>query len=224
MDRDAVWNAIQQERAALADLLETLTPEEWEHPTLCPGWAVRDVAAHVISSPQVGVADLIVILWRGRGNFDRSMYLDARSRGRQPVEAIVADYRRLEGSRRHPVTTSIREPLVDVLVHTQDIALPLGRRHPMPPEAARTAAERVWSMSFPFRARRRLRGLSLVATDVDWRVGRGPEVRGPMEALLLLLTGRTAALGRLEGPGTSRLASGSPQGAPPPAPGRAGHP
>jgi uncharacterized protein (TIGR03083 family) len=194
MDRDAIWDAVHRERSALADLLETLRPEEWDHPTLCPGWAVRDVAAHVIASPQVGLAALVPALWRARG--------------RRPVESILADYRRLDGSRRHPPGTTVREPLLDVLVHTQDIVLPLGRHHAMPPEAARTAADRVWSMPFPFRARRRLRGVTLTATDVDWRAGSGPEVRGAIDALLLLLTGRTAALDRLEGPGLDVVGAG----------------
>ena len=209
MDRNAIWNVVHRERSALADLLETLSPAEWDHPTLCPGWAVRDVAAHVIASPQFGLADLVPALWRGRGDYNRAMYLDARARGRRPVESILADYRRLDGSRRHPPGTTVREPLLDVLVHTQDIALPLGRHHAMPPEAARTAADRVWSMPFPFWARRRLRGVTLTATDIDWRAGSGPEVRGTMEALLLLLTGRTAALDRLEGPGLDVLGPGA---------------
>jgi hypothetical protein len=77
----------------------------------------------------------------------------------------------------------------------------------MPPAAARAGAERVWRMGWPFWARRRLRGLRLTATDVEWTVGDGAEVRGPIRALLLLLTGRTgAALPELIGPGVQRLA------------------
>lgn len=208
MDRDAIWDAVHRERSALADLLETLRPEEWDHPTLCPGWAVRDVAAHVIASAQFGLADLAPALWRGRGPGRPGTGRGRSSRGRRPVGSIVADYRRLDGSRHHPPGTTVREPLLDVLVHTQDIALPLGRHHAMPPEAACTAADRVWSMPFPFRARRRLRGVTLTATDVDWQAGSGPEVRGTIDALLLLLTGRTAALDRLEGPGLDVVGAG----------------
>jgi uncharacterized protein (TIGR03083 family) len=96
-------------------------------------------------------------------------------------------------------------------VHGQDIAIPLGRPRTMPVDAAATAATRVWTMGWPFstafRARARLRGLELVATDTDWSVGEGAQVEGPIEALLLLLTGRTAAVSRLSGTGVGQLAS-----------------
>ena len=91
---------------------------------------------------------------------------------------------------------------LDVLVHAQDIAIPLGRDYPMPPEAARAGADRVWTMGWPFWARRRLRGLRLLATDTDWSAGAGAELRGPIGVLLLLLTARTTmALPQLSGPG-----------------------
>jgi hypothetical protein len=62
-------------------------------------------------------------------------------------------------------------------------------------------------MGWPFWAKRRLRGLRLVATDTAWSAGEGAEVRGPAQALLLLLTGRTeAALPHLDGPGARHLA------------------
>jgi uncharacterized protein (TIGR03083 family) len=206
MDRDRTWRTIDAERAALADLLEGLSGEEWERPSLCAGWTVRDVAAHVISSPQATPGDVALAMVRARGDFNRCIHDEAKRLSARPVEAIVADYRRLAGSRRHPLGTTCVDPLLDVLVHTQDIALPLGRRHAMPPVAACAAAERVWRRSFPFRARRTLGGFRLAATDIAWSVGEGAPVEGPIEAILLLLTGRTAALSRLTGDGAAHLA------------------
>ena len=107
--------------------------------------------------------------------------------------------RDMVGSRRKVLGITPLEPLVDVLVHGQDIAIPLGRTRPVPAAAAAVAATRVWTKNWPFYARRRLRGLRLAATDVDWTVGQGRLVEGPIAALLLLLTGRTAALDRLSG-------------------------
>lgn len=75
----------------------------------------------------------------------------------------------------------------------------------MPPDAAATAATRVWSLNFPFRARKKLRGYRINATDTSWSVGDGPEIHGPIDAILLLLTGRLAALPQLSGDGTALI-------------------
>jgi hypothetical protein len=106
--------------------------------------------------------------------------------------------------------TTRNEALLDTLVHTQGIAIPLGRRHDMPLEAARECAGHVWRHGFSFYARRRLAGYRLEATDTDWTVGEGAAVRGPMWALLLLVTGRRAALDALTGEGAARLAGSPP--------------
>jgi hypothetical protein len=108
-------------------------------------------------------------------------------------------------SRKVPVVSNDRNVLFDLLVHGQDMAIPLAVDLRMPPEAA--AASRVWSMGWPFWARRRLRGIHLTATDVDWSVGSGAEIRGPIRCLLLLLTGRTStAAPLLSGEGVAQLA------------------
>ena len=205
MDRDQVWRHIDEQRAALADLLGTLGPDEWDQPSLCAGWRVRDVAAHVISSPQAGLGSVSLALLRARGNFNRCMFNEARRAGACPTAQIVADYRRYAGSRRRPPGTTYLDPLLDVLVHTQDIVIPLGRKHDMPPSAAGAAAGRVWGTSFPFRARRNLAGLRMVASDVQWSVGDGPAVRGPMASMLLVLTGRQAGAAGLTGDGVPLL-------------------
>jgi uncharacterized protein (TIGR03083 family) len=101
------------------------------------------------------------------------------------------------------------ETLTDILVHGQDIAIPLGRRHEMPPQAAATATSRVLSMRWPppLPASRKVAGFRLIATDTSWSAGQGPVVRGPIGALLLVCAGRHVALPQLSGEGADDLAA-----------------
>jgi uncharacterized protein (TIGR03083 family) len=205
MDSDELWTTIDAERTSLADLLSGLTPEEWERSSWCAGWRVRDVAAH-LTLAHTGAAAALPALVRAGGSFDRMVRDTARAAAVAPTEDLVAAIRAMVGSRRHAVGTTQVEPLTDVLVHGQDIARPLGRERPVPAAAAATAATRVWRMGWPFWARRRLRGTTLVATDSDWRVGTGPAVCGATGDLLLLVTGRRQVLPALSGPGVAQLA------------------
>jgi uncharacterized protein (TIGR03083 family) len=207
MDREQSWSIIVERRRALADILGTLTDQEWETPSLCAGWRVRDVAAHLAMTPNPPSAGaMLTEAVRAGGSFDRLNHdVAVRYAQRSPAD-LVGELHRDADSRRLPVVTNYRNVLFDVLVHSQDIAVPLGRHLPMPVDAAAAGATRVWRMGWPFWARRRLRGLSLTATDTRWSAGTGEQVTGPIEALLLLLTGRTdTALRRLTGPGTRHL-------------------
>jgi uncharacterized protein (TIGR03083 family) len=202
MNEETSWTVITEQRLALADLLDGLTADEWERPSLCAGWRIRDVAAHVAMAPQPpGPVAMLGAAVRARGSFDRLNHdLAVRHAARPPAE-IVAQLRRHAASRRLPAVTNYRNIVPDVLVHSQDIAVPLGRDLPMPIAAARAAADRVWAMGWPFWAQRRLRGLRLTATDTGWSVGAGEEVAGPIAVLLLLLTSRMAtARPHLTGP------------------------
>jgi uncharacterized protein (TIGR03083 family) len=207
MDQEQSWQVITEQRLGLARLLESLSDAEWEQPSLCAGWRVRDVAAHVALAPQVpGLGRMLADGIRGGGSFHRLNHDIAVRHAARPTRDIVAELRTYADSRRLPVVTNYRNIYFDVLVHTQDIAIPLGRHYPMPPEAAAAGADRVWTMGWPFWARRRLRGLRLLATDSDWSAGAGAEVRGPIGMLLLLVTGRTAtALPQLSGPGLNTI-------------------
>jgi uncharacterized protein (TIGR03083 family) len=205
MDLDDVWRTIDTERAGLADLLDDLSPAEWATPSLCTGWRVRDVAAH-LTLAQMGPWPATVAAVRAGGSFDRMIRDTALRLGPLPDGEYGRRIRAMVGSRRRAPFVSPVEPLTDVLVHGQDIALPLGRTRPVPPAAAATSAARVWATGFPFRARRRLAGLRVVATDSGWSAGEGARVEGTTGDLLLLLTGRTAAaLPRLTGEGVHLL-------------------
>jgi uncharacterized protein (TIGR03083 family) len=205
MDKDSVWRAIDGERSRLADLMEDLSDAEWRTPSLCTGWTVRDVAAH-LTMAHMGMRAMIPALIRAGGSFDRMIRDSAIRQARLPVEQYPQRLRAMVGSRRTAPFITELEPLTDVLCHAQDIARPLGRPYPMPVDAAVASADRIWNMSFPFWARRRLRGVQLVATDASWRAGEGVRVDGPISALLLLVSGRPAALADLSGPGVAKVA------------------
>jgi uncharacterized protein (TIGR03083 family) len=207
VDEEASWRVIAEQRLSLAELLAGLRPEQWDVPSLCEGWRVRDVAAHVAMTPSR--LSLLLMLREGvraRGSFDRLNHDLAVRHAEQPTGELVAELRRHAFSRVLPAVTNYRNIVFDILVHGQDIAVPLGAERRMPMEAARAGAQRVWTMGWPFWARRRLRGVSLHAMDAGWSVGAGPEIAGSIADLLMLLTGRTTtALAKLSGPGVTAL-------------------
>ena len=153
----------------------------------------------------MGLLPAVVAAARARGNFNRMVHDTAVRQARLPVREYAPRLRAMAGSRRKAPGVSHLEPLIDVLVHGQDIAIPLGRSRPMPGSAAAAAANRVWPSLFPWRAERRLRGFRLAATDCSWSAGDGLPVEGPIAAILLLLTGRMAALPELSGAGAAEL-------------------
>ena len=100
-----------------------------------------------------------------------------------------------------PVLTMLGE----VVVHSDDIRRPLGLRSEASAEAVVACLEMYKGASFPVGTKKRIAGLRLVATDVDWSHGSGPEVRGPGLALLAAMTGRSAGLTDLGGDGLATL-------------------
>ncbi len=214
MDREDVWRGIDDQRRALVDLLEDLSDQEWQQPSLCQGWTVREVAAHVAlqNTTWAGLPRGILDTIRS-GGMNGGIHAMACRHALLPTDQIIAEIRDRIGVWRALPTLTYRESAVDYLVHAQDIAIPLGRPLPMPTDVAAVAADRVWASDRMFHARKKLHGYRLIATDAAWTAGQGAEVTGPMSALLLLLTGRPAALADLSGPGAATLparTSGAP--------------
>jgi uncharacterized protein (TIGR03083 family) len=119
---------------------------------------------------------------------------------------LIAELRECVDSRVTAIGTTPADRLMDVLVHGQDIAVPLGITREMPVTAARLALERVWQMGAPFHTRDKFHGCRLLATDGEWTAGEGPVVEGSVTSLLLLITGRPTAQGELIGDGMAQLA------------------
>lgn len=188
MDGDVVWRHIDSERSRLADLLESLPQAAWDQPSLCQGWTVRDVGAHLTFSH----ARIRDVAWPAVRSGFRYNAMISYAAVRSPLthEEIVTTLRGFVGSRRRAPFVTELEPLLDILVHSQDICLPLSIEHSMPVDAAVAAADRVLSLRGPMRLWEPPRGVRLVATDTDWAHGDGPAAKAPMRSHLLTLTGR----------------------------------
>lgn len=191
------------ERTDLAAFLAELTPEQWHHPSLCAGWTVKDVVAHVVSYEELGVAGLLKRFAKGRVVNANQVGVDEFA-GLSPEELLAYLNRHL-----YPRGLTARLGgtigFVDGIVHHQDIRRALDRPRTIP--ADRLARVLPLIPGNPrLGAGRRIRGLRLRATDVDWTHGHGAEVTGPGEALMMAMTGRPAALADLDGPGKAALA------------------
>lgn len=203
-----VWPEVRAEREDLLAFVEGLTQEQWDAPSLCTEWRVRDVVAHVtMSSAPPSRARFAAGLVRSGFDVNRVLGATARERGAWPPERIRETLRSVTASHRRPPFTSPPDMLLDALVHNQDIRRPLGLPREIPEGRLRMALDHAKSKGWPLNARRRVSGLRLRASDVDWVHGDGPEVKGPGEALVMAMVGRPAALADLRGDGAPTLAS-----------------
>ena len=188
----------------MADFLASLSVEQWDHPSLCSGWTIRDVAAHVVSYEEQGWPDLATRLARAHFRIGRVNDVALRElAGRDPKE-LVEFLREHLTPRGATARFGGRVGLVDCLVHHQDMRRPLGMRRDIPADRLLSALPFAVTAP-PLRGFWNARGVRLVATDLDWSWGRGPEARGPAEAVLMVLAGRRGVAGELSGAGASIL-------------------
>lgn len=195
---------VRAERGAFADYLATLQPAQWQATTLCAGWTVKDVVTHVISYEELGLAGLARRFIRGR-------VVNANQVG-------VDDYRMLTPDQLVDFLRAHLDPrgltaafggmiaLVDGTIHQQDIRRTLGHPREIPADRLRRVLQLTRGnprLGVP----RRIRGLHLRAVDIDWQTGRGAQITGPAEALMMAMAGRPDALGELTGPGRAVLAA-----------------
>ena len=201
-----IWAVVHAERRALADDLAGLTEEQWRTPSLCAGWSVHDVLAHMVATAKGTPARFITGLIASGFRFDRfTAKRIAAERAGGPA-ATLAAFRAVETSTTAPPgpTTSW---LGEALVHAEDIRRPLGIRHAYPVDAVRQVTEFYAGSNVLIGGKRRVEGVTLQATDTDWSHGSGPLASGPVLALMLATTGRRAALDELSGPGLEVLRS-----------------
>jgi uncharacterized protein (TIGR03083 family) len=195
----------RSEREDFAAFLETLPPEKWEAPTLCERWNVREVAAHAISFDELRGGALVRRFLKGWLTVDRINQVGVDDYADRTPEELIALIR--THAEPHGLTAGFggRVALTDNMIHQQDIRRPLGLPRTIDARRLRVALD--FALTAPtIRGARRAKRLHLVATDLNWSHGGGPEVQGPGEALLMVMAGRGDALKDLSGPGKGELA------------------
>jgi len=202
------WEMIDAERGEFADLCDTLTPEQWDAPSLCAKWRVRDVVGHVAQGAELTLGRAFLSLARYGFRLGPMLEATAITAGSEPTEQLARSMRASIGARKTPPGVKPEGVLADNVVHQQDVRRAIERPRAIASDRLRVVLDEtkgVTNSLLP--GKTRIADLSLRATDMDWSVGTlgAPEVAGPGEALLLVIAGRTGALADLSGPGVETL-------------------
>lgn len=199
-----LWPLVHAERTALADALQALPDADWAAQTLCPPWSVRDVVAHLTAGASTSTLPWLANMAAGRFDTDRhNQRLLLRHRGTDAADTL-ARFRAARGRTTAPFGAEAGA-LGEIVVHSQDIALPLGLPLTPSPDALDAVAGFFARKDFAVNSRTLAQGLRLEATDGGFHSGDGPGVRGTTLSLVLAMAGRTVTLDQLSGDGVALL-------------------
>jgi uncharacterized protein (TIGR03083 family) len=198
-----------EELSAISQCLHELSLPEWDEPSLCEGWRVRDVVGHMCVGYTTPLPTMITKVARRGFNVPRASLEESIAfASAQSPDQILGTFDRIHRENlKRGIAKMIKptEGLVDHLIHHQDIRRPLNRPRPMPEDRLRAALQATPELGGFVGAKKRVKDLQLIATDVDWTHGTGPQVIGTGEAILLVASGRPVALGELSGEGVETL-------------------
>ena len=202
IDPDA---ALLAERSSFHETLLTLNDDDWNAASLCDGWRVRDVASHVSIFADLKTTTALVGILRKRGDYNAWMKSCAVDLGNRTLDRIIESAKRNAVSTRQAPGARPAQSAIDVFVHHHDVLVPLQREVPLDSERLRWMANGMVAIGRPLGWGIRVKDLRLVATDIDWHYGSGPEVSGPTAAIIMAACGRSHLHNQLEGNGVAIL-------------------
>ena len=202
---DTIRDMIAAQRAELAEVLTGLPEPSWDEPTLCTGWRVREVVAHITMPFRYGRGRFALELTKSRGRFNEMAdRLARRDAGVMSPADLAAAVRSNAGHPWKP-PGGYTGALAHDLIHGLDITVPLGLTRPVPEERLRL----ILPASMTDRSVRffgvDLGEIELRASDMDWTLGSGAPLTGAGSDLLLVMCGRTLPPGRLTGEPSARF-------------------
>jgi uncharacterized protein (TIGR03083 family) len=201
---EETWKWIHLERSRLDETLEALAPEQWTVESWCEGWSVHQTVGHVVAAAKQTYPNFFREL--ASAGFKLNVFADRGARHNaqsDPAEHV----RRL---RARTTTTNLPPaPVVamlgEIVVHGEDIRRPLSLTHQTSEHALIAVAGGWKNSNLLIGSKRKIAGLRLRATDVSWVHGDGPEVSGPLQSLVLAMTGRKGSHVDLTGEGLPEL-------------------
>lgn len=198
MSHEMVWTKIHDEREALLAELEQLSDEQWRSPSLCEGWTIQDVVAHLASGASTSKADVAKLVLKHKGDFQAVIDAGVAEYSKGTPAETLAAFKAVLHERTAPLSGEAM--LGDTLVHAEDIRRPLGLTREYPLETLRELGD-YYKDSSGLGVKKRIDGLHLMATDQKWDHGKGEIVQGPLLALIMTMTGRAEYLDDLAGDG-----------------------
>jgi uncharacterized protein (TIGR03083 family) len=199
------WQAVDEERSALADDLATLDDSQWDAQSLCSVWAVRHVVGHLIGGADLKTGPFLAGMVKSGMNFNRFIAREGLALGAAPGDELLAQFRKTIGTRRTPPGASPEIMLTDLVCHSGDIRRPTGMTRTVPEVTLLKVADTVKGVGFPIHVKKRIADLRMSATDSDWSAGDGPSVDGPLASLIFVMAGRKVPLEDLSGEGKQTL-------------------
>jgi uncharacterized protein (TIGR03083 family) len=209
-DEAVLQAAVATEFAALGGLLEGATEAQWDTPSLCAGWRVREVVAHMTMAARYSEAEFMAELQRCGFDFSRLSNEVAARDAALPAGDLVASLRSEVMQQWTPPGGGWHGALNHVVIHGLDVTVPLGVPRRSPDTTIRVVLDDLTTGGVGGHFGMEIGGRSLQATDLDWSYGSGPALRGPAEYLAVALCGRSVPEGRLDGEPLSRAAEPSP--------------
>lgn len=198
-DDTSLQPAVAAEFLALAGLLGSATEAQWATPSLCAGWRVREVVAHMTMAARYSEEEFMAELRRCEFDFGRLSNEVAARDGELPASELVACLRSEVMQHWTPPGGGWHGALNHVVIHGLDVTVPLGVPRRSVDATMRVVLDDLTAGGVQQHFGTSIEGRSLQATDLDWSYGAGPALRGPAEYLALVMCGRTVPEGRLEG-------------------------
>ena len=199
---------ITAERTAFGDVLESLPEADWNAPSLCSGWRVREVVAHMTMPFRYPAPRFLAEMVRSRGNFARMADRVARRDAQAPIGTLLEGWRTNESHPWKPPGGGREGALTHDVVHGLDITIPLGIEHPVGEQALRVVLGHATTPLSLEHLGLDVTGIRLEADDLDWAFGDGEPLRGRARHLLMVLMDRRLPAEALSGPATARLPTG----------------